>query len=57
MTELISFLDTLDFDVLELTEVHHAGGTQVTIQLDFVFVKRNSFLIKKAAIAAHLTLD
>ena len=52
MAELISFIDSIGFDVLDLIETHIVNG--VTIQLDFAFVRKKSALLETLAARAGI---
>lgn len=59
--EVMAFIGSLGFDVLDMLELHHGGApglpANVLIQMDFAFVRRGGSLQRKAAEAAGLTLD
>lgn len=52
MAELISYVNSIGFDVLALIETHSANG--ITIQLDFAFVKKGSALLAAYATRAGI---
>jgi FkbM family methyltransferase len=47
MAELISFVNSLGFDVLDLIETHSVKG--INFQLDFAFVRKNSYFMNATA--------
>jgi len=55
--EILNFMDRLGFKIFDITETHrkplrsgedsHAGGSGVLFQLDFLFVRKTSPLLKE----------
>ena len=52
IAELLGFVHSIGFDVLDLIETHTNNG--VTIQLDFAFVRKNSALLENFAARAGI---
>jgi FkbM family methyltransferase len=54
--EVLSALDELGFQVLDVLELHHGGPQNLLMQIDFSFIRKGSPLINSANAGAGITV-
>lgn len=55
--DVVAFLRSLGFVVLDVLELHQGGPENILFQIDFAFARADSELLRKAAEGAGLLLD
>lgn len=52
--EVLTYLESIGFQVLDVLELHHGGPSNMLLQIDFAFIKKGSPLIQSANLGAGI---